>query len=70
MPKEFIEYGQKRVDDYYWLNNPADSAVIEHLRAENAYTSAILKHTDGLQKTIYDELVARIDQNRDVLTAS
>jgi oligopeptidase B len=67
VPKEFVEYGKKRIDDYYWLNNRADSAVIEHLRAENTYTEATLKHTEGLQKTIYDELVARIDQRYESL---
>jgi oligopeptidase B len=67
VPKEFVEYGSKRTDDYYWLNNPADSAVIQHLRAENAYTEAMLKHTEHLQKTIYDELVARIEQKYESL---
>ena len=61
-PREFVEFGNKRVDDYFWLNNRSDSAVINHLRAENAYTEAILKHTEALQKTIYDELIARIEQ--------
>jgi oligopeptidase B len=37
-------------------------AVINHLKEENAYTEAYLKHTEDLQKKIYDELVARIDQ--------
>jgi oligopeptidase B len=62
IPKEFVEFGQKRVDDYYWLNNPGDSSVIRHLRTENAYTDAMLEHTAGLQAALYDELVARIEQ--------
>ncbi|MCC6395924.1 MAG: S9 family peptidase [Bacteroidetes bacterium] len=67
IPKEFVEFGQKRVDDYYWLNNPADSAVIRHLRMENAYTDAMLEHTAGLQTKLYDELVGRIDQEHQTL---
>ena len=66
-PREFVEFGKTRIDDYYWLNNRADSSVIEHLRAENAYTQAMLKHTENLQKTIYDEIVARIEQNYESL---
>lgn len=62
VPKEFVEFGNKRTDDYYWLNNRADSTVIQHLREENAYTESMLRHTESLQKTIYDELVARIEQ--------
>ena len=62
LPKEFVEFGNKRVDDYFWLNNPGDSAVIQHLREENAYTEAMLKHTNDLQRKIYNELVGRIEQ--------
>jgi oligopeptidase B len=62
VPKNFVEFDRTRVDDYFWLNNPRDSTVIEHLREENAYTEAMLKHTEGLQKKIYDELVGRIEQ--------
>jgi oligopeptidase B len=60
--KEFNEFGKTRTDDYYWLNNPKDSSVIAHLREENSYTETMLKHTEGMQKKIFDELVARIDQ--------
>ncbi len=58
--KVFKEHGGRRTDDYYWLNNPKDSNVINHLRAENVYTDAYLKPTEDLQKKLYDELVARI----------
>ncbi len=61
--KEFHEQGHTRVDDYSWLNNPKDSAVIAHLQKENAYVEAMMQHTEGLQKKIYDELVARIERN-------
>jgi len=61
-PKVFNEHGHERVDDYYWLSNPGDSNVIKHLTEENAYVDAYLKKTEGLQKTIFDELVGRIEQ--------
>jgi oligopeptidase B len=67
LPKEFTEFGNTRVDNYYWLSNPADSAVIAHLREENAYTEAMLSHTAGLQKTLYDEMVARVEQRYESL---
>ena len=60
--KIFNEHGGQRVDDYYWLSNPSDTNVITHLKAENAYVEAYLKNTVGLQKKLYDELVARIPQ--------
>jgi oligopeptidase B len=61
-PKVFKEHGGERVDDYFWLSNPADTSVINHLKAENAYVAACLKSTEGLQKKLYEELVARIPQ--------
>ncbi|MFN2458056.1 MAG: S9 family peptidase [Chitinophagaceae bacterium] len=59
-PKIFNEHGRQRSDDYYWLSDRNDSNVINHLKAENAYTEAYLKHTEPLQKKLYDEIVARI----------
>jgi oligopeptidase B len=67
VPKTFTEFGHQRVDDYFWMNNPDDSTVIEHLKKENAYTNAMLKHTEPLQKRIYDELVGRIEQTYESL---
>jgi oligopeptidase B len=65
--RTFTEHGNTRTDDYYWLSNPQDSAVIDHLKAENAYEAAMMKHTEKLQKNIYDELVNRIDQKYESL---
>lgn len=61
-PKVFSEHGGSRTDSYFWLSNPKDSNVINHLKAENAYTDAYMKPTEGLQKKLYDELVSRIPQ--------
>ena len=58
--KVYTEHGHQRVDDYYWMNNPADPNVINHLKEENAYVEAYMKPTEGQQKKIYDELIARI----------
>ena len=67
IPKTFHEHGGTRTDDYFWLSNPDDSAVINHLKEENAYVDAYMKHTEKLQKEIYDELVERIEQKYESL---
>jgi oligopeptidase B len=59
---EFSEHGTKRLDEYFWMNNPKDTNVLNILTAENAYTTARLKHTEGVQKKLYDEMVARVEQ--------
>ncbi|MDB5198279.1 MAG: protease 2 [Chitinophagaceae bacterium] len=58
--KIYTEHGHQRVDDYFWMNNAADSNVINHLKEENAYVEGYMKHTETVQKKIYDELIARI----------
>ena len=39
--KEFNEYGNTRVDNYYWLNQREDPEVIAYLEAESAYTKDV-----------------------------
>ncbi len=58
----FTEFGAAREDPYYWLNDPTDPEVIQHLEAENAYCEQQLAHTKALQDELYEELVARIEQ--------
>ncbi|HEX5668436.1 MAG TPA: S9 family peptidase [Chitinophagaceae bacterium] len=65
--KTFSEHGNTRTDDYFWLNNPTDSTVIDHLKKENEYTEAMMKHTEKLQKTLYEEMISRIDQKYESL---
>jgi oligopeptidase B len=69
IPKIFREYGKVRADEYFWMNDSRDSAVIAHLVAENAYTSAMLKQTEQLRAKLYNELIARIEQRYESLPA-
>jgi oligopeptidase B len=61
VPRTFTEHGNTRTDDYYWMNTP-DSSTIAYLKAENAYLDQKLKHTESLQKKLYDEIVERLEQ--------
>jgi len=60
--KELTAHGHTRVDDYFWLNDRDDQKVIDYLEAENSYTEAVMKHTEGFQQKLYDEIVGRIKQ--------
>ncbi len=62
VPKELTIHGHTRVDNYYWLNERENPKVLAYLEAENAYLKAVLKHTEPLQKKLYDEIIARIKQ--------
>lgn len=61
-PHEITTHGHTRVDDYYWLREKENPDVIAYLEAENAYTAEMLRETEALQKTIYEEMVGRIQQ--------
>ena len=62
VPKELTVHNHTRVDNYFWLNERDNPEVIEHLEAENAYKDAIMKHTEPLQKKLYDEIKSKIKQ--------
>ena len=54
--------GQKLVDNYYWLRDKANPEVKAYLESENAYTDAVMKPTEPLQKALYDEMLGRIKE--------
>ena len=62
-PHEMTLHGVTRVDDYYWLRDDerADPEVLAYLEAENEWFDAAMAHTESLQKTLYDEMVGRLD---------
>jgi len=55
-------HGDIRTDNYFWLRQRGDSSVISYLEDENAYTEAMMKHTESKQETLYKELVGRIKE--------
>jgi oligopeptidase B len=60
--KELVSNGHSRTDNYYWLKERENPEVIDYLNAENEYTTAILKDSEGLQEKLYTEIVGRIKQ--------
>ena len=62
IPEQIETHGHTRIDNYYWLNQRENPEVIEYLEAENAYTDALMGHTDDLQADLFDEIKGRIKQ--------
>jgi oligopeptidase B len=54
--------GTKLVDNYYWLREKKNPEVSAYLAAENAYTEAVMKPTEPLQKKLYAEMLSRIKE--------
>jgi oligopeptidase B len=61
-PIERVHHGETFVDDYEWLRDKADPAVISYLEAENAYTDAATEHLGPLQEAIFSEISDRTQQ--------
>ena len=55
-------HGENRIDDYFWLRDRSDPAVIAYLEAENSYTTTAMRHTEALQERLYQEMRARIKE--------
>ena len=62
-PTETRLHGQTRVDDYFWLRDEDEPAVIAHLEAENAHAEAWLAPHAALTQTLYAEMLARIQED-------
>jgi oligopeptidase B len=62
VPHRLEAHGHVRIDDYYWLRERDNPEVIAYLEAENAYTDAVMAHTEELQETLYQEILGRIKQ--------
>ncbi len=61
-PKVTEINGDKLVDNYFWLREKSNPAVIAHLEAENAYAAAVMKPTEALQEKLYNEILSHIKQ--------
>lgn len=62
-PKDVTVHGDARTDDYFWMREKADPAVLAHLKAENAYSDAVLAPTKDLQERLYREMRGRIKED-------
>ena len=59
---EHLLHGDRRVDHYDWLRHKDCPEVLAYLEAENGYTDAVLKLSEGFQEKLYQEMLGRIQQ--------
>ncbi len=55
-------HGTTLVDDYFWLREKTNPAVMAHLKAEDDYAQSMMKHTASLQEKLYNEMLSHIKQ--------
>jgi oligopeptidase B len=63
VPATVTRHGHARTDNYAWLRDRDDPGVIAYLEAENAYTAAMMRHTEPLQRALYEEMLGRIKED-------
>jgi oligopeptidase B len=61
-PHRTVVHGEERADPFHWLRDKSSPEVAAYLEAENAYADAVMKPTEGLQETLYREMLARIQE--------
>src|SRR5688572_18366228 len=61
-PKGMTRFGDRRVDDYFWLRDKASPEVIAYLEAENAYGRDVMKPLEGFRDALYQEILGRIKE--------
>lgn len=64
-PKLLKIHGYELTDDYAWMrdrNESKDTAIIEHLTAENAYTESFMGPHRQFIDDLYEEMLGRIKQ--------
>lgn len=60
-------HGDKRVDNYFWLNERENPEVIKYLEEENAYADFVMKDTEEFQNELFEEMKARYKKDDESL---
>lgn len=61
-PKTTNIHGETLIDDYFWLREKTNPAVMAYLQAEDAYAQSAMKPTAALQDKLYNEMLSHIKQ--------
>ncbi|MEM9076429.1 MAG: S9 family peptidase [Bacteroidota bacterium] len=63
IPKSLEIHNDIRIDNYYWMNDREDQAVLDYLNAENTYYQKMTSHTVDFQETLFQEMKSRIKED-------
>jgi len=61
--KELQAHNETRIDEYYWMNDRENPAVINYLENENEYNDMMTAHTAAFQKSLFKEMKGRIKED-------
>ncbi|NBL65092.1 prolyl oligopeptidase family serine peptidase [Flavobacterium sp. NST-5] len=62
IPVTLEKHGDKRIDNYFWLNERENPEVIDYLNKENEYYQKSTQHLQKFQQELFEEMKARIKE--------
>ncbi|MBN1789215.1 MAG: S9 family peptidase [Bacteroidales bacterium] len=62
IPDTMLEFGNARIDNYFWMKDRDNPEVMAYLKSENAYTDTVMAHTRDLQEKLFLEMKGRIKE--------
>jgi oligopeptidase B len=62
IPKDVTVHGDTRIDNYFWLRDRTNPAVIDYLSSEDRYTDAVMAPTEPLRDELFKEMLGRIKE--------
>ncbi|MEO5762038.1 MAG: S9 family peptidase [Vicinamibacteria bacterium] len=63
VPRTTLLHGETLEDPYFWLREKENPSVRAYLEAENAYADDATAHLGALSSSLYDEMLARIQED-------
>lgn len=60
IPEKLTIHGHTRIDNYYWLKDREDQAVIDYLNEENAYREKMMGHLKDFEAKLFEEMKGRM----------
>lgn len=61
-PAILTQFGDERIDEYYWLRERGSPEVIDLLARENLYTQHVMEPLKSLEESLYNEIKSRIKE--------
>jgi len=63
IPKILEKHNDRRIDNYFWLNQREDQNVIDYLNAENDFFQQETAHTKDFENRLFEEMKSRIKED-------
>jgi Protease II len=63
IPHSLSKFEDVRQDDYFWMRERENPKVLNHLKAENAYTEEMMKPVKEFETTLFNELKSRVKED-------